>query len=173
MLGGNYTGLGVQRFSTPSRAWIASLQGRVEDVRSRPTSQNTDTLADFEFSGKTRSGDARLGHRWYRAVAPRVQQHITTGAFVTTSRTEFLQDDIFPQQRQRAAGGGLFAELGALWMVTRRLSLGAAWTVNASRTRSTTAVARIIDGQPASVDEETTRTGIQFGSVRMQGALYF
>ncbi len=38
-LAGSFAGLGVQRFSTPTRAWVASVQGRLQDV-----SGDTDSL---------------------------------------------------------------------------------------------------------------------------------
>ena len=166
-LGGSFVGLGAQRFSTPKRAWMASVRGRFRDVTG-----DTDSLSSslFDFSlpqANLEQVQLTLGHRWYRSLTDNVLQHVTVGALASTFReTRFRRAS--PDITSRSIGGGVYAELGAMWMVTQRLSLGAAWTAQATLARST-----LENLAPAGTKRRSTSTHIAFGDVRMQGALFF
>jgi hypothetical protein len=175
-LGGSFTGLGVQRFSTPKRAWVASLRGRFDDVNVDDDEVDSDLPTPppwaNAFAFENRSGDARVGHRWYRSIAPRVQQHLTIGALASVSRVKQFRDDL-PDFTSRSTGAGVFADLGALWLLTPRLSLGAAWTASLTRVRTNSTVYFFFNEETTTGSMTTRTTGIRFGDVRMQGAVYF
>jgi hypothetical protein len=108
-----------------------------------------------------------IGHRWYRPLTRRVLQHVTVGALAGTTGDTWWRRAA-PDFKSRSVGGGVFADLGAMWLVTPRLSLGAAWSAQATRFRSTR------DNFPSPGNEvRTTSTRFTFGDVRMQGALFF
>lgn len=166
-LGGSFAGLGVQRFSTPTRAWLASVRGRFRDV-----SGDMDSLSSSLFDFSLPQGDMQqvqltLGHRWYRPVTQNVLQHVTVGALAGSFReTRFRRAS--PDVTSRSFGGGVYAEVGAMWMVTRRLSLGAASTAQATLSRYTLKIPA-----PAGAERRSTSTRLAFGDVRLQGALFF
>jgi hypothetical protein len=118
---GNPTGVGALRFHNARRALLLDVLGRVSRQ-----------AGDAPWTESQTFGRLRLGTRWYRPVTRQVLQSFTLGALM--SRDRLTQQQRFAgigdsaQTRYSSTGGGLFAELGANWMVTTHLSLGAAWT---------------------------------------------
>ncbi len=161
---GGFSSLGVLRFSTPRRAWIGAVTGRLENVE-RESDPSSPPFPPFGFAFERSGIDLSLGHRWYRDIAPRVQQHVTLGALISGAR----QNRVAPRQAdvsENSVGGGAFADLGAIWMVTQKLSLGAAWNAQLVLGRTTT------NGLPEQ-RQTTTSTTLSLGQVTIRGALYF
>ncbi len=157
-----FTSLGVLRFSAPNRAWLGVVGANFE--RNRINEDLSDVPSGVEIRRYWDSADleVRLGHRWYRSVASSVQQHVTVGGVIAGARRD--NGGLFSSESDRAIGGGVFADVGALWMVTRRLSLGAAWNAEALGFRATV-------GEAPQFRRVTT--SIEFGRIDLRGALYF
>ncbi len=161
-----FASLGLLRFSTPNRAWIGAVGASIQRTRSDVQQRG------FEPDAVARSfNDAeialRLGHRWYRTMSSRVQQHATVGVIVLGGRER--AGPTFPSS-QWYGGGGAFVDVGALYMVTPRLSIGAAWSAEASRVRSR---GRSEGGLSPPETTTLTSTRILFGQVDIRAALYF
>lgn len=118
--GGGFSGAGVLRFLSPSRALL------LEGVANRSNLTTTGQLPDRVFT----SLQFRLGHRWYRPARSGVVKSLTVG--LSGARSTERRDDAaaFPASEAVSltrTSGGAFAELGAAWMVAPQLALGASW----------------------------------------------
>ncbi len=161
-LDAGFSNLGVLRFSAPGRAWLGVLGAR--DERISIENEMPDGSSEVARSWETSELVLRLGHRWYRSIASSVQQHVTVGGLIGGRRRD--TEGPFSTGPERSFGVGVVADIGAIWMVTRRLSLGAAWNADAIRYRATGG---------ASPAQEYTRSGVElsFGRVDLRAALYF
>ncbi len=145
------------RFSSPTRAWIGTVRGELQE-----TDNESDPPLTAGVTGN-RSLNVQLGRRFFRPASEDVLQHFTIGALAGVTRTE--QQFGGESVTNNNGGGGIFADLGALWMVTRSLSLGAAWTVSAT-------VSRENNNSPLT-EQKRTVTRLSLGGVSIRGALYF
>lgn len=165
---GNFASAGVLRFRSPTKAWFGSASGLVQ----RSTSD------EFLRPREQTQFDLSLGHRWYRPVTPRIWQFATVGALVGYGTTELITTVSMVGQPMTAVNrlttervtGGAFADLGAQWLVTPQLALGASWQAQATVGRQTE------DGAvPRNVITDATGTtlGLSLGRVAVRGTLYF
>jgi hypothetical protein len=153
-VGSDFGAVGVQRFRTATHALVADLTAYVSD-------------ASGDGADRTDLGNAalRLGSRWYRPIAPSVQRFVTVGVLGSVDRAE-NETDMGVGNRYTTIGAGAFADVGALWLVLPRLSLGASWEASVTRSRRTDAVA----GQ---AERTTNRTTIVLGQARLRLGLFF
>lgn len=106
-------GLGALRFRSPSSAWVAD--GMVE-------------ARDYHSSdGRRREAmtSVRAGLRSYRTVVPRVARYHGGGITATYAHYETELEPEQHEYKSRGGGGGLYGELGAEFLITAHLSLGA------------------------------------------------
>ncbi len=165
--GGSFAGLGVQRFSTPTRAWVASVRGRLQDWGGDTDSLNFGLFGVSLSHEQFEDAGLSLGHRWYRPLTADVLQHLTVGALASATRsTRFRR--AAPDDALRSIVGGVYAEVGAMWMVTRRLSLGATWTAQATLGRFTEEKVPF-----AGSESRGTFTRFAAGDMRVQSSLFF
>jgi hypothetical protein len=156
---GGFNSLGLLRFATPTRAWFGELQGRLETSNSE---------LDGSDQPQTDERDAmtlnlQLGNRWYRPLGPEVLQYFTAGAIVGTTRDERRLGN--NELTDRSTRFGAFADVGAQWMITRNLSLGASYALTATVARTT--------GEQGTVQRTQNTTLIGLGPVSIRGVLYF
>ncbi len=105
----------------------------------------------------------QIGSRWYRPLLQNMVQHVTVGALVIDSRVE--RQRTANSEVERGNGVGVFSDVGAQWMVTRNLSLGASYGFSATYGKST---------YTAGSDERAvTNTNIVLGPATIRAALYF
>jgi len=165
---GNFASAGVLRFRSPTRAWFGSVSGLVQ------RSSSNDRLRPRDQS----QFDLSLGHRWYRPATPRIWQFATVGALLGYSTTEItIASSVAGQPMtvvnrlttERVAGGA-FADLGAQWLVTPHLALGASWQAQATVGRQTEDGAVPIN---TFTDATGTTLGLSLGRVAIRGTLYF
>ena len=167
---GSFSSLGAVRFRSPSRAWVGTVDGRYER-----TSRDED-VPDRSLS---RVG-LTLGHRWYHALHEDVAQFVTLGAVLAWQRTESsLLPNPVPQPGQspttpdfvsQGLVGGVAVNVGAQWMVTSSLSLGATWGAQAGLGRDRVRVR----AAPGAVSEQTgTSVNVLVGRLGVLGTLYF
>lgn len=159
----NFRGAGVLRFLTPRRALVLDLSGST--TRESATGWSTATDVDFV--------QLRLGHRWYRPIHDRIVQHVTVGASFARSVVEHTVttvEGLEGKTAQQANSGGAYADLGAAWLVTPHLSLGAAWTADVSYKRASTDAS----GEGVQLLDQRVRSwNANAGSVSLRLNFYF
>ena len=170
-VGSSFSGAGVLRFRSPVRAWLFDAGASLNS--------SSDEGGDADRENDGAQVEVRLGHRWYRSLAPRVNQYFTMGALGSWARgsQEFGAGN---SNEATMTGFGVFGAVGANWMVAPHLSLGAAWQAQAmsSRTRNDITVTPP-PGIPCTSPScqsrrETNRfTSIGFGSASLRLALYY
>ena len=161
---GQFVSAGFLRFRAPTAAWVVDL-GLSVDRRTVEDDVVPDerTLArDFYF--------LQLGHRSYRPAAARVNTYRGFGLLGSA----FQEDQTFPGQEgvfeQSGGQAGAYAELGATWMVTPHLGLGAGAQLNATYRWSES---RVETPFPDDDTQKTTGWGVDVGRVRARVSLFF
>lgn len=167
---GSFSSLGALRFRSPNRAWVGTVGGEYER-----------TAHEDDAAHRTLSRvDLTMGHRWYRALHDDVAQFVTVGAVLGWRRTETSLpfNPLSPPGQSPSPlafesnmlVGGLTANVGAQWMVTSSLSLGATWSARA-------VLGRDRDRARAGPEAEgaLTRTSVNafVGRLGVLGTLYF
>lgn len=166
---GNFSSAGLLRFRSATTAWLGSVSGLVER-----SSASGDLLRPREQT----QFDLSLGHRWYRPATASIWQYATVGALVGYGTTEVTTRFVvvgqpineLGQARSERIAGGAFADIGAQWLVTPQLALGASWQAQATVGRLTEP-----DSRPGTGGTEQTSTvlGLSLGRVAIRGTLYF
>lgn len=155
--------VGVLRFRSPSSAWLLNA-----DLEAASADQSADTE---ERSSTGAYGSIQLGIREYRPVAARVARYHGAGVLLAYQRqsTESDEPSIF-RNDFRAFGPGAYGELGASYLVTRHLSLGATTRLEMRYSRGTQEIT-----QPDGSVNETRTTGFsaRVGGIRLVGTLLF
>ncbi|HET9708297.1 MAG TPA: hypothetical protein VFP39_08335 [Gemmatimonadales bacterium] len=108
-----FFGAGALHFTSPTHAWLAVLDGEyAHDHASGPllTSSNATSVA------------IELGTRGYHSFSPRLYRVSTLGVSLNYSRQTANGGPTLT-----AEGVGLFGDLGATWLVTPHLGIGARW----------------------------------------------
>ena len=146
-------GLGVLRFRSTRTAWQLNANGAVDWSKSDPPFD--------DFSGTSVFVNLRAGPRRYRPLAPAV------AAYVGTGLTGGYLWSKYTNSWRRGWSAGVYGELGGVYFVTRRLSLGAQLQASASyfEHRQTSASLPTI--------HRDRHIGIGLSPVRIVGALYF
>lgn len=161
---GQFVSAGFLRFRSPTAAWVLDGGLSIERV-----SVEDDEVAD----DRDVANDAfflQLGHRRYGPVAARVNSYRGFGVFGSAYRDEQPQFG-GPQQLEQTGGqAGAYAELGATWMVTPHLGLGAGAQVNASYRWSEYRITAPFDGEQS---QKATGWGIDVGRVRARVSFFF
>ncbi len=121
---------GLLKFRSKRTAWMFDIS---TSIRSGTHSGN---LSGTDHS----AADLRIGPRWYRPIASRLFQYASLGPSVGYSRDESSSESGNTRNTftQRSTSYGLFGELGAGWLVSPQLSLGASWGARAGYSRVTT-----------------------------------
>lgn len=150
------------RFHAPTQAWIATLSGEL-----------------FRASGDRRDerrvrAELLVGNRWYRSAGRAIAPFWGVGigaAFVSDRREVQIGTGNAPPAvvDDERLVGLTYWEVGAQWLVTPRLALGAAWRVQASIERNR--AERISASPPFDPPGTTVRFGAQ--PMALRGTLYF
>ena len=147
-------GLGVLRFRSARRAWLL-------DASIGASWSHTEGGFSGEETGRSVFVRLRAGPRRYRPIASGAAAYLGTGL---TGAYAWSVDGI---SRRQLWDAGVYGELGAVYFVTRRLSLGARVEAAASY-----AVSRQTASNP-SFDYRDSRFSVGLTPVRIVGALYF
>jgi len=145
-ISGGFVGAGLIHFASPTRALVLALSGSVSSTGGGNTSQLNLSLGARRYHSFT----SQL--HFYRTfgIDGSFSHSFAGGTTGTTTNTW---------------SGGLFGELGAGWLVTPHLALGAAWRLSADYEHSswtTGAFSGSSDG-----------FFLTLGGVRLTGQLYF
>jgi len=158
-----YASLGVLKFTAPTRAWLldARVSGGHEDRELRNTNPDT-TVTQFESDA---SVTLRLGRRFYGSGRDHVVGLYSIGASGGIAHSA-------GGQRGGSAGEtngwnvGVFFELGASYLVNRRLSLGAIGSASLSYSRS-------VSKGSTGFRSEISRYGGSLSAVSLVATVYF
>jgi len=114
---GGFAGAGAIHFTSPTRAVVFDLTGQYSHASAAMFGQ-------YNTVNTTLS----LGTRAYRYVEAHVARWTTFGLSLLYGYQHSTQGT--SSEASEGVGGGLFANLGATWLVTPHLGLGAQWQVN-------------------------------------------
>jgi hypothetical protein len=147
-----FFGVGALHFTSPTHAWLATL-----DASYAQNHATGPALASFNAG----SAALELGTRSFHAFSRRLQRLTTFGTSFTYSRQTNAGGATF-----QALGAGVFADLGATWLVTPHLGIGARWRAGASYSHGRVSGG----GLPTSTIDSWS---VSLGSVLLTGQLYF
>jgi hypothetical protein len=155
-IGGGFAGVGAIRFSSPTRALVLDL---LTDYQ----------RTEFDNSNGTSSGDnvgvqVRLGTRGYRSFGRRLYRLTTFGVSASYRWGQSTVQDTLTNT-QHSLGAGVFADLGASWLVTPQLALGARWGLDVTYNHDSAS------GSNGSASAD--RFGVSLGRIALIGQLYF
>ena len=152
-IGNGFVGAGLIHFRSPTQAMVLALSGNVS------SSTNTGSVGG---GGNVSRINLSLGGRHYRPFAPRLYGYRTLG--IEGSYSHAFMGGSFGRT-DNAVGGGVFGELGAGWLVTPHLALGAAWQLSADYVHS---------NETTGTDTATYNGfSVTLGQVQLRGQLYF
>jgi hypothetical protein len=153
-IGSGFVGAGVIHFRSPTRALVLNLSGGL----STSTSATGNSI-----SGNVVQANVSLGARRYHPFAPRLYFYRTLGiegnyrhSFIGGA-TDLTENDW---------SGGLFGEVGAGWLVTPHLAVGATWRFSADYGGGEVR-------QPGVLTGKSHGFSFTLGEVRLTGQLYF
>ena len=154
-IGGGFAAAGMIRFSSPTRALIANV--------GTDLSHSSSTYAGNANSGSDVGMNLRLGARAYHAVGSRVYRLTTVGLSLNYTWQQTTQGG--SRFASQGIGAGVFGDIGATWLVTPHLGLGArfAGTVMYNHYRST---------EPGST-ARANQVRASVGSIALVGQFYF
>lgn len=145
-------GLAVLKFRSPHRAWLLNLTG---------SASWTEQEGDIDRSSSEFHISARFGPRRYRQLVEDAAAHAGVGLLGTYRRADGTI-------QSRVWSGGVYAEVGAIYLVTSRLSLG-------GQVQATVdyqwAQARYPADTPLFIRDRSFNIGLR--APRIVGALYF
>lgn len=135
--GTTFASLGALRFTAPTRAWL--LDFRFTGGHSHDRAYASDTLESDGFVSNA-SVDSRIGRRFYQGRGKSVVSFQTVGAL--GGYTHNCNESTAPVVAGFCSNGwraGVFGELGAAYLITRRFSVGgtAAVAFTYQRTKTT------------------------------------
>ena len=126
-IGNGFAGAGALHFTSPTRATLL-------DVTSAYNHTANTTPGGPTLLASSIGAALSLGRRTYTRVDPRVYRWTTLGLSVAYSRQRIKQGAT--TQINRGVGTGVFANVGAMWLVTPHLGLGAQWQVDLTYTHA-------------------------------------
>lgn len=170
----DFAGVGALRFLSARNALLFNVQGRI----TRQSGSNNDN-ASLHLVNDSDEVQARFGWRRYAPLAPRIVRHVGLGvqAFRGSSEQQIgsLSTSVLdiPLIHSITEGFGAYAEVGAQWMITRNLSLGASWSASASATRQYQETVTLGQQTPRRTERTTTGFTGLLGPLAVRAAIYF
>jgi hypothetical protein len=146
-----FFGVGALRFSSPTRALLMNISTDYSHRSGSGTAPST-----------TGTGVALdLGMRAHHSFGRRLYRLTTFGVFLGYGRQTISTNNT----KAETIGVGPFADLGATWLVTPHLGIGARWRASISYTHAT-----VTD---ASTSATANQVQISLGHIQLAGQLYF
>jgi hypothetical protein len=150
-ISGGFFGLGALRFSSPTRALLVDVSTDYNHISgSGVAASSSDVAVAMD-----------LGMRAHHAFGRRLYRLITFGVSLGYSR----QTTSTNNTKLEAFGAGPFVDLGATWLVTPHLGIGAKWGAAISYTHAT--LSDVINS--AKIDQ----LHFSLGNFGLAGQLYF
>ena len=155
-IGSGFAAAGILRFSTPTRAVLLDVGA---DYSHSSSTTGSSIIGMSSFTGDDVDLTLRLGTRSYRSIGRNLYRIVTLGASANYQWEAVRQDST--RTTLHVIGGGVFADIGATWLVTPHLGLGA---------RFGAAVGYSHNNLPNS---DASRFWVSIGNVALAGQLYF
>ncbi|MGB7212612.1 MAG: hypothetical protein WBC97_08285 [Gemmatimonadales bacterium] len=156
-IGSGFAGAGVLHFKSATRALLLDIAGFY--------SHDNNSNGATSYIPNAGNITLRFGSRSYRALTGRVYRWTSIGVFGAYTK----QTTVFPlgtTQISESVNGGIFGNLGATWMVTPHLGLGALWEARLGYSHQTTAAT----GNPTVTDNTVS---ITLDHVALTGQIFF
>ena len=154
-IGSGFFAAGVLLFTSSKRALLLDLG---TDYR-----YSSSTYNGFEVSDDDLTVVARLGMHAYRPYGARLYRLLTVGVLLNYTSRTFTQDTL--RATSEGLGGGVFADIGATWLITPHLGLGAKFGATVTYTHGT------VGGAAGSGSQD--RFAASLGRAALVGQLYF
>lgn len=155
LIGGGFAAAGALRFSSPTHALLFDL--------SSSYSHGSEHFGSTAITGSSGNAALRLGTRAYHSLDRRLYRWTTFGLSVSYNRQTNTQDTV--SQTTQGVGGGVFANVGATWLVTPHLGIGAQWEVNLTYSHYSGSIS---SGAPT-----TNVVTVSLARLALTGQLYF
>jgi hypothetical protein len=156
-IGSGFSSAGAIHFSSATHAQLVDIgAGYSHNTSNQPGN----------YSAEASGGNAslRLGIRSYHSIDRRLYRWTTFGVAVNYNRqTNTYQDTL--TSTSVGGGMGLFANVGATWLVTPHLGIGALWEIGVNYNRAT------IRGYNGS--ETNEEFSLSLANVALAGQIYF
>jgi hypothetical protein len=149
-IGNGFFGAGALHFTSSTHAWLLNFNGSYDHTTRSGIGTPSSSAASMAID---------LGTRGYHAFGPRLERLITLGVSFGYSRQSGGGG-----ATTQAIGVGPFVSLGASWLVTPHLGVGAQWRASVSYTHGTASGA-------ATATANDVR--VSLGSALLMGQLYF
>jgi hypothetical protein len=158
-IGGGFAGAGALHFTSPTHAILFDLSGA---YRHSSYTDATPTVRATNGDGTLSLG---LGSRSYHPLGAHLYRWTTLGAsFLYDRQSSTTQDTV--TQTSQGLGAGVFVNIGATWLVTPHLGLGAQWQVDLTYTHNSVSSTSYGSGTSDNVTVGLAR-------VALTGQLYF
>ncbi len=154
-IGAGFAAIGALHFTSPTHAMLLNLTSVFGHGSSAIGGPPTITTSNV-------NAGLSVGTRAYRAVDARVYRWTTLGLSMAYNRQTTTVSGV--SQRLQGIGAGVFGNLGAAWLVTPHLGLGAQWQVTVNYTHTT------LSGTGSG---SSNALSIGLGQVSLTGQFYF
>lgn len=148
----SFLGLGALRFSSPTRALLLDISADYIHASGSGTAPASTTGIGVAVD---------LGMRAHHSFGRRLYRLTTFGIFVNYSRQTISTNNA----KLSTFGGGPFVDLGATWLVTPHLGIGAKWRAALFYNHAT-----LTD---AVTSAKVDQVGVTLGGIELAGQLYF
>ena len=152
LMGSSFSSLGALLFTSPRAAWTL-------DVRAEVSQFDSDDSTLTFLSGAAQV-ETRIGRRSYIGRPRSIASFVGGGVLLAYSN--FSVQTPVGEQHDDTFGAGVFAEIGASWLVTRSLGLGATADANVGFQQ------RKITGA-----DKVSGYGFSVGNIAIVASLYF
>lgn len=112
---GGFYGAGAIKFTSPTGAWLVDLGSQVVHASVNQPAGNS--------SGTAINLSVKIGRRMYGSIAHRVAPWTAIGVTASYGWQRSTTDTA------TTVGAGVFGSLGATWLITPHLGLGAQWSL--------------------------------------------
>ena len=114
---GGFTGAGAIKFTSPTRAWLVDLGSQVVHA------SGTQPGIVGSISGTSVNLSVKVGRRMYGTITHRVAPWTAVGVTASYGWLRSTTDTV------TSFGAGVFGSLGATWLITPHLGVGAQWSL--------------------------------------------
>ena len=163
--GSGFGSLGFLKFRSPTRALVLDVQ--LGGVHSESLTEDSTGVSQFDGLNSNAFTQLRFGWRRYVGGEPRIVTHYTFGVLAGFNHSVSTSTVGGISTKSNGWSGGLFGDLGATYLVTPKLGLGAMASGTLSYSTSTT------EAEPFGGKGHRWQIGGSAVSAAMVATLYF
>jgi hypothetical protein len=155
LIGGGFAAAGALHFTSSTRALLLDVNATYRHA--------SEHLGSTAVTGNSADAGVRLGTRAYHWLDHHLYRWTTLGVSVSYNWQTSTQDTI--SQTTQGIGGGVFANIGATWLVTPHLGIGAQWEADLTYNHSS--------GSASSGTPTADFVSLSLARIALVGQLYF